>query len=126
MKLCWIAGEFTVCMLPEDAELDRELDFLFFAKTDQELSLVCRTECVPARCIRKEPGWKALRVEGELDFSLVGILAELTAALAKNKISVFAVSTYRTDYLLIKGEQVPAAQQCLLAHGYTFLNQNIP
>ena len=55
--------------------------------------------------IQRDDGWKAFRIQGVLDFSLIGILAKIAAALADNGISIFAVSTYNTDYVLIKSKE---------------------
>ena len=68
--------------------------------------------------LEKELGWRAFRIEGVLDFSLVGILAKLTGILAERKIPVFAVSTYNTDYLLIKKEKMPFVLQALRENEY--------
>ena len=109
---------FTVCKLQrmEDADLSRPI--WFFARTEQEISLVCETAHVPADTAAREDGWRGMRVAGPLDFSLVGILGGLTAALAAAQVPVFAVSTYDTDYLLIKEEHLHRAAQALRQAGY--------
>lgn len=81
-----------------------ESEYSFIGKTDEEKSLVCITDEVPANVIQRDDGWKAFRIQGVLDFSLIGILAKIAAALADNGISIFAVSTYNTDYVLMKRE----------------------
>ena len=83
------------------------------------LSIVCETEAAPANCLAHEDGWRALRVAGQLDFSLLGILAGLTGALAAAGVSVFAVSTYDTDYLMVKQTALERAERALSAAGYT-------
>lgn len=102
MVLEVVEGKFAVCKIKDKNQISFESDFLFFSKTDKELSLVCRPEYVPKECICCEKEWKAFRVAGELDFSLIGILSEISSLLAKNQISIFAVSTYDTDYIFIK------------------------
>ena len=77
---------------------------LFCGKTDEELSLVCLTKDVPAAAEPRDDGWKAFRIQGVLDFSLMGILSKLSGILAENHIGIFAVSTYNTDYILVKKE----------------------
>lgn len=71
-------------------------------KTGEENSLVCMTTDVPTNVTQRDDGWNAFRIQGILDFSLVGILAEIAQILAENKISIFAISTFNTDYILIK------------------------
>lgn len=90
-------------------------------KTDQELSLVCRTQAVPELTVSREDGWKAFRVEGVLDFSLIGILAGISALLAEAKIGIFVVSTYNTDYVLTRQPDFERALETLRAGGYTVL-----
>ncbi len=91
--------------------------FFSITRTDEELSIVCAQEQVPSG-IQKQDGWKALRVEGRLDFSLTGVLSSLTEPLARRGISVFAISTYDTDYLLVKGEQSKKAIRALREAGF--------
>jgi len=91
---------------------------VFLAKTDDELSLVCESACAPADALAAEPGWKALKISGVLDFGLVGIIAQIASILAAAEISVFVVSTYNTDYILIKSENFDRGVQTLLQHGY--------
>ena len=91
----------------------------YIAKTDEELSLVCRTEDTPTRATACEHGWKGFRIEGVLDFSLTGILSKLSSLLAENKIGIFAVSTYNTDYILVKAPEYEHALAVLREAGYT-------
>ena len=90
----------------------------FFARTDEEISLVCETAHVPENTTAREDGWRAMRVVGELDFSLVGILARISDVLAREKIGIFAVSTYNTDYILTKETQFEDALAALARAGY--------
>lgn len=75
---------------------------------------------MPECALTREDGWRAMRIEGVLDFSLVGILAQLANTLAEQQIPIFAVSTYNTDYVLIKQEKLSAAVRSLEAAGWTF------
>lgn len=93
-------------------------DFWSITRTPEELSLVLPEENVPDG-ILAERGWSALQVQGPLDFSLTGILASLTAPLADAGISVFALSTYDTDYLLVRSETLSEAVAVLERTGYT-------
>ena len=92
---------------------------MVFRKTPEEWSLVCRPADVPADALRCENGWRAMKVVGELDFSLIGILSSLSQVLAEAKICLFALSTYRTDYLLVKETDLEAAVRALEQAGHT-------
>ncbi len=117
MKIKTIPCDFTVCQV-EDISLVRfDSPYCFLGKTDEETSLVCPTDAVPANTIRREDGWKAFRIEGVLDFSLVGILAKISARLADNGIPIFAVSTYNTDYILLKKEKFQEGLEVLRKFG---------
>lgn len=120
MQLQIIPGSFAVCRLAEDALLRATGDFWFLSRTDEELSLVCRSESIPESAQRTEDGWRMFRVCGALDFSLTGVLAELSRVLAEARISIFAVSTYDTDYILVKADQFARATAALRASGHTF------
>lgn len=110
---------FSVCKLADAAEIPWMDEFCFVAKTDEELSLVCETQRVPAGTLAREDGWRGLRVEGPLDFSMVGVLARLSSLLAEERISIFAVSTYNTDYLFTKADVFEQATSALTCAGYT-------
>lgn len=110
---------FSVCKLPDFSQVDRSDAICFLAKTDVEYSLVCAADRVPANARSCEHGWRALRVAGALDFSLVGVLSRLTAVLAAREISVFAVSTYDTDYILTREADFERAVRALADSGYT-------
>jgi len=97
---------FAVCRLDANTPVPMELlkpahEFLSITRTADELSIVCPESLAPAGA-KIERGWRALRVQGPLDFSLTGIIASLTAPLAAAKISVFAVATFDTDYILVR------------------------
>ena len=94
-------------------------DFYFIGKTDEELSLVCKTEDTPSETIERVDGWRGFRIQGVLDFSLIGILSKLSGILAEHKIGIFAVSTYNTDYILVKEENYERALTVLASEGYT-------
>lgn len=121
MNLQIIPGEFAVCKIPDLSCVNIGDDFFFLSRTDEELSLVCRVASVPANCTVAEPGWSMLRVVGVLDFSLTGILANLSGVLAEAKVGIFAMSTYNTDYILVKTENLARASEALRAAGHTFL-----
>lgn len=118
MELKTLEYDLTVCKVPSETELDLKKDFYFIGKTDEELSLVCRTEDTPQNTIEREDGWKGFRIRGVLDFSLIGILSKISGILADNGIGIFAVSTFNTDYILVKQENFGKAMQVLTASGY--------
>ncbi len=110
--------DFAVCKLADTNNLDLSHEFYFASRTDKEMSLVCKSEDVPANVLAIEDGWRAFRVKGTLDFSLVGILSQLTGLLAKYQIGLFAVSTFDTDYILVKKEQYKQAAKVLGEAGF--------
>ncbi len=125
MELEILPYAFTVCKL---GTLDRTVlskEFLFIGKTDEELSLVCRTEDVPSEMLEREDGWRGLRVKGILDFSMVGVLSELTSTLAEAEVGIFAVSTYNTDYILFKEIDYKRAISALGGSGHTIVLKRV-
>lgn len=120
MNLQVINACFTVCKINSLGSIQFGDEFVFVSKTDEELSLVCNTQFVPEETIAREDGWKGFRIQGELDFSLVGILAKISTILAEQGISIFAISTFNTDYILIKEEKLDAAVNILSKQGYLF------
>ena len=121
MELRKLEYDLTVCKVETLANINMTADFFFLGKTDEELSLVCRTEAVPAKTIARDDGWKGFRIQGILDFSLIGILSKLSGILADNGIGIFAVSTYNTDYILVKEENFDRALKVLAAEGYKII-----
>ena len=119
MELKKLPYELTVCKVAEVSELDLSRDFYFIGRTDEEVSLVCKTEDTPIKTTERDDGWRAFRIEGVLDFSLIGILSKISGILADNKIGIFAVSTYNTDYILVKAENFDKAMKILEDAGYT-------
>lgn len=118
MVLKTLPYNFTVCKLSKTDKINLSSEFCFFGKTDEEISLVCKTEDTPAETIERDDGWRGFRIEGVLDFSLIGILSKLSAILAENQIGIFAVSTYNTDYILVKEENFNRALKVLASEGY--------
>ncbi|MBE6506642.1 MAG: ACT domain-containing protein [Methanocorpusculum parvum] len=115
MHLEKLGDNLSVCQVKDLADVN---DFLFLAKTDSELSVVCETEKVPENTINRDDDWTAFRVAGNLEFSLVGILADIARCLADAGVSIFAVSTYNTDYILVKKDTWERAEAALLNAGY--------
>ena len=117
-----IDHNFSVCQVEDYSLVNLNSEYSFIGKTDEEKSLVCITDEVPANVIQQDDGWKAFRIQGVLNFSLIGILAKIAAALADNGISIFAVSTYNTDYVLMKKENYQKALDVLKALGYMIID----
>lgn len=99
-------------------------DFFSVTRTADELSLVCEEKLIPSS-IKYEKGWAALKVLGPLDFSLTGVLASLANPLAESKISIFTISTFDTDYILVKRKSLEAAMKVLQKEGHSFNSKNI-
>ena len=108
MEIKKIHQDFSVCKV-----MDYSL-----VNIDEEKSLVCITNDVPPNVIQRDDGWKGFRIQGILDFSLIGILSKIAKILAENSISIFAISTYNTDYVLIKKENYQKALDILKDSGY--------
>ena len=119
MELKRIEHKLTVCKVSEISNINTDADFYFIGKTDEELSLVCRTEDTPKNTVERDDGWRGFRIQGVLDFSLIGVLSKLSGILAEHNIGIFAVSTYNTDYILIKEEIYDRALTVLASEGYT-------
>jgi len=123
MKL--LKDKFAICRLNNNESVPqwaKESNFFSITKTPDELSIVCSQDSVPSE-ILCEKDWIALKVEGPLDFSLIGILSSITTILADKKISVFAISTYDTDYILVKDKEVDKALDALSAERYEIIKE---
>lgn len=118
MEIKIIDGKFSVCKVEDYSQVNWEASFCFTGKTDEEQSLVCLTEDVPANVTDRDDGWSAFRIQGVLDFSLIGILSKISGVLAENGIGLFAISTYNTDYILVKEENQERAAAALKEAGY--------
>lgn len=118
MELKVIEQEFSICKIHDMAQVNENDRYFFVGRTDEELSLVCSTKYVPEDTLACEHGWRAFRIQGVLEFSLVGILAKISGTLADNQIGLFAVSTYNTDYILVKQENLNRALDVLREEDY--------
>ncbi len=112
----WLPGRFAVCRFDPSASTPGWAlaggEFVSITRSERELSIVAAESIVPAE-VKAERGWAAMRVVGKLDFSIVGLLAKLTGALAEAGISCFAISTYDTDYILVKQQDADRAAEAL-------------
>lgn len=120
LSLSVLPKVFAICRLDSNAPIPswaNQPDFLSITRTRDELSIVCAQRNVPGD-IQCERDWRALRVQGPLDFALTGILASLAVPLADAGIAIFAISTFDTDYLLVKEINLSRAIQVLSAVGH--------
>ncbi len=122
MELKKLGYDLTVCKLSDIKYIDLSREFYFIGRTDEEISFVCKTEDTPGNTVERDDGWRGFRIQGVLDFSLIGILSKLSGVLAENKIGIFAVSTYNTDYILVKKENFDRAVEVLSDAGYMILD----
>ena len=121
MKIKKIAYDFSICKTEDFSMVDFQNEYCFIGKTDEENSLVCITETVPDNVIMRDDNWKAFRIEGILDFSLIGILSQISALLAQNNVGIFVISTYNTDYVLTKKADYGKALEVLSNAGYEII-----
>ena len=113
-----LSVSYSVCKVPDYSGVDIEQPFVFTGSTDEEKSLVCPCELVPDNTTHREDGWVGFRICGELEFSLIGVLAGISKVLAENKVGIFVISTYNTDYVLVKEENFEKAVRALREAGY--------
>lgn len=122
MHLTLRAELFTVCQLPAGAPVPAwvagDPGFMSLTRTEEELSVVCPASVVPPET-KQETGWRMFQLAGPIDFALTGVLASILDPLARAGIGIFALSTFNTDFVLVKGGQVAAAIQALRAAGHT-------
>ena len=121
MEIQKINEDFSVCKVKDFSSVNLGDKYCFVGKTEEDNSLVCLTATVPDNIIARDDGWKAFRIQGVLDFGLIGILSKLSTLLAENGIGIFAVSTYNTDYILTKKENYEKALNVLSAAGYKII-----
>ena len=114
---------FTVHRFPANNDIPSQVfsaPIYFIAKTFDEVSIVL-PDNIAIDSTKSEPDWQALQVVGPLDFSLTGILSKISTLLADEEISIFAISTFDTDYILVKKDTVSSAVNVLKANDYQVL-----
>lgn len=129
LTLSILKSIFGICRLNPGSEIPAwayEGSFFSITKTPEELSFVCPENSIPVNLpenVRAERSWSCLKVEGPLNFGLTGILAGLSRILADNEISIFAISTYDTDYILLKEKNLKRAVRALEEAGYKVIEE---
>ena len=117
-----LSETFTIHKLSPDALIPEEVlksNYYSVSKTENELSVVC-SEVIEVQSLQKSKGWKCIKVKGPLDFNLTGILAVISDILANENISIFAISTFDTDYILVRTRDLSSATTKLRQAGYKF------
>lgn len=120
LTLSVLPGRYAICRLEPRALLPEwatDAEFIFISRTPDELSIVCPEKKVPAG-VTSQPGWRAFRFEGPLDFELTGIVASVAEPLAEAAVAIFPIATYDTDYVLVKETQLQTAIHALTAYGH--------
>ena len=126
-RLTILDDVFVVAQIPPGSKIPSWINpdlFSAVVNTSDEMSVVCDEKFVPDD-VKSEPGWKLIMVQGPLDFSLIGILADLSSVLAQSEISIFALSTYNTDYILVKNDQLDEAIRALKQAGFEILGEKV-
>jgi hypothetical protein len=118
MRLQKLTQDFTVCQVEKIDTASLTGEFWFLAKTDDEISLICESSHTPADTIKADTGWKAVRVEGKVEFASIGVLANIAATLEYVGISIVAVSTYDTDYVFMKEKHFAKGIKALIDNNY--------
>lgn len=120
LRIRLLQGTYAVCQIKDTENILNcfdEKDFFSITKTEDEISVVMLQDKI-SNDVKAEKDWRILKVEDTLDFSLIGILAKISGILAKNSISIFVISTFNTDYILVKEEKIEKAMTVLSEEGY--------
>ena len=113
-----LPDEMTICKVKDLAQIDLTKELVFVGKTDEELSLVCKTADAPAETTERDDGWRAIRFAGKLDLTLTGIMSKLAWSLAAYSIEIAPIATFNTDYVLVRKEKLDLAIRSLKDEEY--------
>ncbi len=116
-----LEGIFSACKLASGADVHWDDEYVFVAKSDEEYSLICNSVSVPNKVLTRNDGWRGFRIEGMLDFAMVGVLAEISKIIASAGVEILAVSSFNTDYFFVKKENFEKTQKALQRKGYQFV-----
>jgi len=122
LVLSVLSETFTIHKLSLDTSIPEGLlknNFYSVSKTENELSLVC-AQIIEVQSLQSSKGWKCIKVKGPLDLNLTGILAGISDILTRGNISIFAISTFDTDYILVRSQNLSSARNKLSKAGYKF------
>ena len=125
LRYCILAGRFAICRLAPDSEVPEwaaGTEFISITRTKNELSVVCEESCVPAE-IQAEGDWACIQLQGPFPFDMTGVLAAILNPLAAAEVGIFAVSTFDTDYVLVKADRLHAAEQALDRAGHEHIGE---
>ncbi len=118
-----LKGAYAIYQLNKTVEMPHWTergDFLSFTKTSDEVSIVCRQKAIVLELVVKsELNWKIIRITGPLSFNLTGIIAGISSVLANNKVPVFIISAFSTDYIMVKEARLDKAIKSLKQNGYS-------
>jgi hypothetical protein len=120
LTLALLPGRYAISRLDAVAKVPPWLPsrgFVSVTRTDEELSIICGEEAVPAS-VKASRGWRAMKVDGPLPFDMCGVLSSITAPLAEAEVSVFAIATHDTDYVLVTGDTLEKAVKALTRAGH--------
>ncbi|MBQ3274333.1 MAG: ACT domain-containing protein [Christensenellaceae bacterium] len=118
LMICVRKERYAICKLSSLPDLFKIAGFCSVSHTDKEISLVCKVEEVPETAYEVSKEWIMFEMRGKLDFDIVGLIAEISTALAKRDVPLFALSTFNTDYFLVKREYMEKAIDALITTGY--------
>ena len=118
MNIKLLDYDFSIVKVDNINSIDFNKEYFFYSKTDEEISIVCKNFDEPKDYNSISRNWKGFRIEGILDFSLIGIIKEISTILANNKIGIFVISTYNTDYVFVKEENFKKTVELLKANNY--------
>lgn len=119
MDMIQVKGDFSIARYSPDVNLGPlySRNFCSITRTQHEVTIVCESDLLPTGHSVREDNWSCLRVEGILDFSLTGIISKISGALSASEISLFVVSTFDTDYVLVKSKTLAKARKALRNSG---------
>tara|TARA_Y100000588_G_scaffold355121_1_gene410036 strand:- start:71 stop:469 length:399 start_codon:yes stop_codon:yes gene_type:complete len=122
LVLSVLSETFAIHKFSPDASIPEKIlksNYYSVSKTENELSLVC-SEVIEVQSLQSSKGWKCIKVKGPLDFNMTGFLAGISDILAQGNISIFAISTFDTDYILVRSQDLYPAITKLRQAGYEF------
>ena len=127
LNLIILKDTYAICRFNNDNDIPewiKDSEFYSVTRTQDELSVVCKQSGSITKESAINTDWRIIKIQGPMDFSLVGIIAEVSGLLRKGKISVFTISTYDTDYIMVKNQDLVKAVDSLKSneHVVTFEN----